>query len=201
MPASSTTTNTRLLQGLLDPGNQEVWRQFVDRYRPLIVRYLRRVGVPAEDAEDVAQNALLAFATAYRDGRYDRALGRLRSWLFGIVRTHVLSWSRGRRRAGVQICDAPDETGFFARIEAPPGEADKVWEEEWAAAALYECLLEVRRSVDATTFEAFELFALKGEPADRVGERLGITRNAVYLAKRRVLRRVRELRPLIEDIW
>lgn len=94
-PAFSTVTSTALLAGLADPANRTVWEQFVERYRPLLVRYACRVGLSPEDAEDVAQASLLAFSTDFREGVYDRSLGRLRSWLFGIVQNRVRSFRRG----------------------------------------------------------------------------------------------------------
>ena len=54
-----TVTSTTLLQGLKDPANEVVWQQYVERYRPLIVRYAQAVGLAAADAEDVAQESFV----------------------------------------------------------------------------------------------------------------------------------------------
>jgi RNA polymerase sigma-70 factor (ECF subfamily) len=50
----------------------------------------------------------------------------------------------------------------------------------------------VRGEFTATTWEAFRGVALEGRPAAAVGARLGLTANAVLIAKSRVLRRLRE---------
>ena len=42
---------------------------------------------------------------------------------------------------------------------------------------------------------------LDGEPVDAVAADLSLSAEAVYDAKRRVLRRLRELRPVLEDSW
>ena len=65
---------------------------------------------------------------------------------------------------------------------------------------LRQCLLEVSLEVEPKTFRAFELFARQGKPARDVANELGISENAVFGAKRRVLRRVRELLPKIEEV-
>jgi hypothetical protein len=83
---SRTQTSTTLLEGLKDAHNRTVWAHYVDRYRPLILSYLRRLGLTAADGEDVSQEALFAFAESYRAGSYDRQRGKLRDWLQGIVR-------------------------------------------------------------------------------------------------------------------
>jgi RNA polymerase sigma-70 factor (ECF subfamily) len=195
----ATVTSTTLLEGLRDPANQGVWLAFVERYRPLIVRYGRRLELSAEDAEDVAQASLLAFCEAFRAQRYDRLRGRLRQWLFGIVHNQVKNWQRrqGRRAPGLPETKAER---LLDGLEAPDG-LEQLWEAEWRDCVARACLDEVRREVQESTFRAFERFALEGRPAEEVAAELGITPNSVYTAKRRILRRVRELKPLMEDAW
>lgn len=188
----ATVTGTTLLEGLRDPANQTIWTQYVERYRPMIVRYAKRRGLDAEDAEDVAQTSLLAFSDGYRDGRYDRSKGRLRSWLFGIVANEV----RAKRRKQEIPRDGEDA---LAGVEADDGQS--AWDEEWQRAVLRECLAQARSEVQPETWRAFELFALEGRSAESVASELATTANAVFLAKRRILARMRELRPLMEDVW
>ena len=56
-----TRTTTALLEGLLEQTNDETWREFDARYRPIIVAFARRVGLGETDAADVAQETLLRF--------------------------------------------------------------------------------------------------------------------------------------------
>ncbi len=192
-------TNTTLLEGLRDPTNRTVWQHYVERYRPLIVRYARKLGVPEGEAEDAAQAALLAFSSAYRDGKYDRAKGRLSSWLFGIATNQIRDWKRSHR-AREERAGAVEAEEALAGL-AGEDELHEVWEREWRDAVLWECLKLVRAEVMPETFRAFELFALQERPAEQVAQELGMTANAVFGAKRRVLQRVGELMPLIEDDW
>jgi RNA polymerase sigma-70 factor (ECF subfamily) len=197
-PSLATRTSTALLEGLRDPANAAAWEAWVERYRPLVMRYARRVGLGPEDAEDVAQASLLAFSAAYREGRYDRARGRLRTWLYGIAVNQVRAAQRRRRE--LVPGDTAAEDALFGGLTAP-AEQEAQWEAEWREAVLRRCLEQVRGEVEARTFRAFEMVARAGrDPAD-VGAELGLTRDAVYAAKRRVLRRVRELAPAIDEIW
>lgn len=195
-----TITNTQLLDDLRNPGNETVWQQFVNRYMPMIVKYAVRSGLRSADAEDAAQQTMIAFCTAYQQGKYDREKGRLRFWLYGIARNQIKSVFRRRAKQEVQVAEDTAQTDFFAR---QPDEADleKVWEEEWREAVLRQCLEEVHREFDAKSIEAFELFAWKGLPAQEVAERLGMTPNAVFIVKSRILKRIRELVPDMEKIW
>ena len=190
--ALGTVTSTTLLEGLMNPANATIWRQWIDRYRPVVVRFAQRAGV-GEDAEDVAQAALIEFARAYREGRYERKRGRLRSWLFGIARHHVLRWRRKRDGEAELVPLPPDR--------AAPDPLETVWDEEWRVAVVQQCLVAVRGEFSPSTLDAFERFVLGDRAAAEVAAELGLSENAVFGAKRRVLRRLRELEPLMTDVF
>lgn len=196
----STVTSVSLLEGLRDPRHRTVWADFVGRYRPLIIRFGMRAGLSEADAEDAAQATLTVFATAYADGKYDRRKGRLRHWLFGIAAKHVNRAKSGHRRREVQMPGEPGETDFFAGL---PDEhrLEDLWNREWQEAVYRQCLAEVRTTFDDRTVAAFELFTSSGQSAREVAERLGMTENAVYLAKHKILKRIREILPAMEEIW
>lgn len=191
-------TNTYLLIGLKDQGNDRVWAEFCARYRPVLIAFGRRLGLSDDDAQDAAQDALLAFAENYRRGQYDREKGRLRSWLFGIARNQILLI---QRRGGRRHLSEPDEKTQI--LEAVPQSSDlgAIWEAEWQKALVQSCLAYVSRYLEDKTIQAFELFVLREWPADRVAEHLGISRNAVFKAKRRVLSHLREAYRLMQADW
>jgi RNA polymerase sigma-70 factor (ECF subfamily) len=198
-PSLLTRTHTSLLEALKDSTDQTRWGQYVDRYRPTLVRCAAKLGLSAADAEDVAQNALMEFSRSYREGRYDRDKGRLRSWLFGILHHQIQNWRKRRRVREVQVQGERSEDPFD-RLPARD-ELETLFEAEWRHAVLRQCLLEIRREVTPETYRAFQRFAVEGRPSEEVAAELAITRNAVFLAKRRVLARLKELTPLMEEIW
>ena len=193
-------TSTRMLEGLRDPANRAVWQDYVDRYRPLLVRYGLRLGLSTTDAEDAAQQTLVEFCTAYQADKYDRQRGRLRDWLFGIARNQIRNLRRREGRGPPVVTGGSSGTDLLDQLP-DDDRLTALWDEEWRTAVLQQCLATVRAEVQPTTFEAFELFACQGWPAERVAERLGITANAVFGAKRRVLHRVRELLPQVDETW
>ena len=196
---SDTATSLTLLESLLDPCNDAAWRRFGARYRPMVVRFAAKLGLSAADAQDAAQEAMMAFVEAYRQGAYDRSKGRLRSWLCGIAYRKVKNIQRRMRNRPV-VADQSAAAGLLASVEAS-NEVERLWEEEWQRAVLDECMDEVARHVDPTTFEAFGLYVLQQWPAEQVAGHLGISRSAVYNGKNRVLNRMRDLRRQIEDFW
>ncbi len=190
------TTTSTMLSHLRDYQNQDAWVLFVGRFRGPLTRFAHRLGVASADAEDVAQETLLDFARAYREGKYERNRGRLRHWLFGIAYRRALR-ARGARRE-LNPAEPEDGTGFF---EAAPdeGEARSAWEQEWERTVLSVCLDRVRSEVESATFQAFELVVRHGlQPADAAKE-LGVSVTAIYNAKHRVVKRLRELSEEYDD--
>ena len=197
-----TTTNTLLLDALRAGGDGRAWQQFCDRYRPTIVRYGVSVfRLDEHDAEDAAQQALMAFHTGFLRGEYARDRGRLRSWLFGIATNQMRQILRKKARS--QETQAPIGPTGGNLLQLIPDQADleQAWEQEWQKAVYLQCMVEVRRQFNSRTVEAFELYARDGVSAREVAERLGITTNAVYLAKQHILGRIRELLPVMETIY
>jgi len=195
----TTVTNTSLLNGLRDHNNTRVWGEFYARYQPMLTAFGKRLGLQEQDAQDAAQEALLGFVSAYREGAYDRDKGRLRTWLFGIAAHKVRDIQRKRGKELV-IVDEADSTRFLNKVPDDHS-ISEVWEAEWARAILRECLEQVRQQVKPRTMEAFELFALRGWPAEKVAAHLEITENAVWIAKNRVVSRLRKMQEYLEENW
>jgi RNA polymerase sigma-70 factor (ECF subfamily) len=196
----TTITSTLLLEQLKDPRGQTAWQQFVDRYEPMLVRYGRRLGLREEDARDAAQEALMTFCVAYKEGKYHREKGRLRNWLFGMARNHILRLLQAAGKEPSPPGGRTDRTDLLAQVPAED-EWEEIWGQEWREAVVRQCLQEVRKEFDAKTVRAFELFTGQDWPAERVARELGMTENAVYLAKSRILRRIRRLIPRMEETW
>ncbi|MGQ0721153.1 MAG: RNA polymerase sigma factor [Candidatus Eiseniibacteriota bacterium] len=183
-------TTTTILHDLRDYSNRGAWDRLVERFRPPIASFVRQVGVAPADCEDVAQNTLLAFAEAYRGGKYDRASGRLSRWLFGIAYKQAL---RQRRR------DAHDPPApALPEGAEPKGSMDEaavvdVWDRLWSRHLLEKGIERARAEFDASAFRVFELVVLEDRSPADAAKALELPVEAVYGTKHRVLRRVREL--------
>lgn len=189
-------TTTLLLENLRD-ADEAAWEQFIGRFRAPIVRFACDLGLAADEAEDVAQETLMDFVRAYRSGQYDREKGRLSAWLFGIAHRRVRhAW---RKRADQRQVAGAERTAFWDNL--PDEEVTRQsWDASWEEMVLDQCLQQVRAEVESSTIRAFELFALQGRPAADVAGELGMSRNAVFIAKHRVMKRVLELRRQFEAV-
>ena len=197
--SSITTTTISLLEGLRDLRDDLHWTEFCHRYLPPLTIFIRRMGLRPQDAEEVAQETLVAFADGYRQGRYDPAKGRLRTYLLGVAKNKIGDVNRRRRKEAV----VSGGTAAMERLQEVPDErnAEEVWEEEWRAALLRACLEEVRKEVEPKTMRIFELYALEGRKPAEITEQLGISRDLVYQVKARVIHRMSELRKTLDDCW
>ena len=199
-PMSTTITSTVLLQGLREPGNEAAWSEFGQWYEPLLLAFVRKAGFRCEDARDVVQETLLTFVTAFRAGKYVRARGRLRDWLRGIAFNKIREARRRLNSPEVQVVDQSGATRLLERVPDEP-ELTSLFDAEWKQRVLAEAFRQVRAHVETTTFEAFRLYTLQNWPAEKVAEHLGITREAVYVSKSRVLRHLRELQRETAETW
>jgi RNA polymerase sigma-70 factor (ECF subfamily) len=194
-----TVTSITLLEAIKNDQDSLAWDRFISRYRPMIVSFSKRFGLDDADAEDVGQETLLAFLQSYRDGQYNREKGRLRSWLFGVAQRKVIDTHRKNAKEVV----VPDQTGvtnFFNRIESPD-EMERVWNQEWQRSILRVCMEEVAKEVSPQTLAAFECYVIKKWSVEKTAQHLGLTINAVYIIKNRVLGQVRKIRKELEENW
>jgi RNA polymerase sigma-70 factor (ECF subfamily) len=182
-------TTSTILQRLRDY-DDSVWQHFADRFRRPIVSFAQRYGFDRSEADDLAQDILIAFAEGYRKGAYDPTKGRLSSWLFGIAYRQIAN----RRRKRAVEAKKRDARGDTFLVELPAdAEASRLWDAEWEKAVLENCLRQVRIEVNVNTYRAFELVVRQGRSADEAADELRVSRNAVYVAKHRVLKRLNEL--------
>ena len=159
-------TTSTILESLRDYENAAAWDRFVTRFRRPIVFFARETGLSEPDAEDVAQEALLAFAKAYRQGSYNRSKGRLSKWLFGIVYRQVLYARRQRARRDAEV-QVSNDALFWSDVPDQKT-AQQSWNQTWQRSVLQHCLDQVRHEVEPKTFQAFEMTALAKRPATEV---------------------------------
>lgn len=185
-------TTATVLQKLRDFDNREAWDSFADRFRRPVVSFARGMGLKQADAEDVAQETLLAFAEAYRRGQYDPAKGRLSRFLFGIAYRQSLRARRSGVGTGVRDVNV-GESGFWTEVPDEQA-ASGIWDTEWEKSVLDSCLQQVRQEFEPQTYRAFEAVVREERSAEEVAQSLGISIKSVYNAKHRILKRIRELR-------
>ncbi len=178
------TTSLTLLDRLRRPGNPDAWNRFVRLYAPLFVRWAQLQDFQGADAEDLAQIVLVKLIRLLPG--YERRDGRtFRGWLFTICRNEGRDF---RSRPSTRALPGPDG---LSTVAVPPPSEDPD-EGEYRRHLVRRALELVRPDFAPATWTAFSRFVLDGCPAPEVARELGVSANAVYLARNRVLTRVRE---------
>lgn len=182
-------TTATVLEQLRDFENRAAWDSFAERFRRPVVSFAKKMGMGQADAEDAAQETLLAFAEAFRRGQYDQSKGRLSRFLFGIAYRQAL---KTRRVAG-KGAGAGVESAFWSQVPDEQA-ATGIWDTEWERSILDRCIDQVKQEFEPQTFAAFDLVVRNDRSAEDAAKELGIAIKSVYNAKHRILKRIRELR-------
>lgn len=209
--AISLTTTTQLLDALRVRDDGDAWTLLVRRYAPVLRAVGRRLGLNDADADDAAQQTLFELVRDLRAGKFDRTRGGLRSWTLGILRHRIRDLQRFRAARPDDGIDAIGGIGGIAATVGAPSMED-VWREEFERQVLVLALAQLRSesgelgpsgqsrqsSMAESTLRAFEFTAIRGVPAKAAAEACDMTLNAVYIARNRVLARLRTIAAAIE---
>lgn len=184
-------TRDSLLVRLADTADHEAWCQFTAIYRPLIYRLARRRGLQDADAQDLAQRVLLSVAGAIGQWQAEPKRAKFRTWLHTVARNAVIDHLRaaqpdvaeGGTTAQLRLQEAADDR---------ERQADEELEREYQRELFRWAAREVRDEFAETTWLAFWRTAVEGVPIPAVADELGKTVGAVYIARSRVMQRLRE---------
>jgi len=190
-------TRASLLQRVRNLGDQQSWNQFVELYGPIILRYLRRMGVADPTDRDLAQEVLTLVMQRIGTFEYDPQRGRFRAWLWKITRNRA---SRHFTESARQPA-AAGGSGHQIRVSQVPDDAcpDAWVEDEWQKRRLEVAIQRVRPKVQETTWQSFALRFFDGLSNDQIARRLGISTASVYTNICRVVRRLRKAVEETED--
>jgi RNA polymerase sigma-70 factor (ECF subfamily) len=185
-------TQPALLQRLRQGSDHLAWDEFFERYWRGLYGAARRHGCSEHTAEEIVQDVMLAVFESQDVFHYDPERGRFRDWLAALVRNKVAEY---RRRPAQRVRAAGGDEQPLALVETESEETipEQVWERTFEEALLVVLLDVVRREFSPRTFQAFELSAIQGMPGAEVARLTGQTRNAVYLARRKVTQRLEQL--------
>ena len=183
------STRHTLLYKIRDAENAVAWEEFVEIYAPLIYGFAKRQGLQHADASDVVQDSMKSVASAIRNFEYDPDKGSFRSWIYTVARSKLNNhFSRnlkhpsgtGRTTVHQMIAEHPD-----------PSEVDQ-WDLDYKRHLFRWAAEKVRPEFGDTVWNAFWMTAVQDIPPKEVAKDLNIDPGRVYVAKCRVLNRLKE---------
>lgn len=183
-------TRPSLLIRLRDREDAAAWEEFVDIYRPVIVRVAQMRGMQPADAEDLAQHVLLLVSKAIERFDPERTDAKFRTWLRRIADNAILNaLSRGYPDRG------SGDSDLHALLHQRPSADDpqstllttEVRREVFQLAARI-----VREEFSPATWAAFWRTAVDEQDVGEVAQELGRSTGSVYASRSRVMKRLRQ---------
>jgi RNA polymerase sigma-70 factor (ECF subfamily) len=184
------STSISLLGRARNRDDASAWQQLNEVYTPLLKAWLSRYSLQDSDAADVVQETLLAVSKELPAFDHTGNAGAFRNWLRKIMVHRLRHFWRAQQRHP----QGPGDSDFLkelAQLEDPHSPLTELWDRDHDRHVLERLLTFIEPRFQETTREAFRRVAVDGEPAQKVADDLGISLNAVVIAKSRVLRELR----------
>jgi RNA polymerase sigma factor (sigma-70 family) len=195
--AEAPVTQPSLLIRLGDKQDTVAWAQFVEVYAPLVYGFARKHGMQDADAADLTQEVMRAVAGAISRLEYDPRRGTFRSWLFTVVRNKFRNYLSNKTRKQMTT----GGSSVQELLEAQPDRVDALqeqWDHEYDERVFSWAVDRVKGSFTEKTWQAFWQVSVEGKNARDVAHDVGISVGAVYIAKSRVLARLKEQIQLLQ---
>ncbi|HTQ39040.1 MAG TPA: RNA polymerase sigma factor [Pirellulales bacterium] len=185
----SPETRPSLLIRLSDRSDQAAWQEFASIYTPVIYRLALRKGLQHADAEDLSQQVLSAIAKAIDRWQTDPARAKFRTWLHRVAQNQIINALT--RAAPDRAVGGSTVMSNLNEHSARMPDSDLIRLElrrevfRWAANR-------IRHEFRSVTWNAFWLTAVENATIEDAVQRLGLSSGAVYAARSRIMRRLKE---------
>ena len=185
------TTRSSVLKAVADTENEAAWARFFDLYAGFVFSIARSKGLKEEEADDIVQTVFVDLARMMPTFKYDRAKGKFRSYLMGLVHWRVTDKLRITRREKEFMADYMDEAAHL-----PPADKDFA-DREWQAAALEEALRRIKPEVRPEHYAAFVASAVEGQDTEAVMRLYNLSRDNLYQIRKRLTAKLQETIPVV----
>lgn len=186
---SEPTTRESLLKRLQGTRDESAWSEFLLIYEPLLMRLMRKRGLQENDARDTTQRVLLRINGAIERYRPDGGDASFRRWLFRIARNVVVTFLTQRSRQPVLLDD------WLAAGQLEPAlatSAEMEWfQQEYEQQVLAWATEQVRDEFREATWRAFVQTCIEGRSIPEVAADLKLSPGSVYVARSRIIARLR----------
>jgi RNA polymerase sigma-70 factor, ECF subfamily len=180
-------TSMTLLEGL-QLQNQDSWNLLIDIYRPFLLGILRAHGTPTQDIDDLIQDVLVVLVRELPQFKHSGRPGAFRAWLRSVAANRLRGYWRSRGKA------IPTDMATIAdQLDDPDSGLSRLWDQKHHTHVLARLLELSEGKFEPSTAQAFRRVALEGASPQEVAAELNLSVPAVYIAKSRVLRYLRDV--------
>ncbi len=183
-------TSLSLLDRVCLKRDDQAWRTLAEVYMPLLHGWLRRYQVQPADADDLTQDVLLVVSRELPGFQHNGRPGAFRSWLRGILVNRLRHFWRSRKQRPVAGGES-DFQQLLGQLEDPNSGLSREWDRQHDRHLMMQLLARLEDRFADATHQAFRRVVLDGQSPESVADELGLTANAVIIAKCRVLKALR----------
>ncbi len=185
-------TRQTLLSRLRDCDDHESWRDFFDLYWKLLYNMARKRGLNEQESQEVVQDTVIAVAKTMPEFRYDPKRCSFKSWLRHLLEKKIADQFRRRARANQTVSLDAEESVAWNLADVATLPPDAAWEQEWQQSLLETAIERIKTKVSPQQFQIFHRLVVLNFPAGEVARTLDVNIAQVYLAKHRVVARVKQ---------
>jgi RNA polymerase sigma factor (sigma-70 family) len=184
-------TSATLLERLKDARDADAWSRLVELYSPLIRVWAERLNVRGADADDLVQEVMAVVVRRFPEFVHPEKPGAFRGWLRAIAANCARTMWRNRK-VNPTVPGGTDFGSYLARLEDPTDDFAREWEREHDLHIMRKLLDRIKPDFETRTWEMFARATFDGLSAEEVAAELGTSSNAVYIARSRVMARLRQ---------
>lgn len=193
-------TRESLLLRLRDRQDRDAWEQFIEIYRPFLIRLARARGFQEADAHDLVQEVFLIVSKKVHEFVPNPEQGKFRAWLGTIARNAMIHFlTRRKYKPTAPIQSLSEQLEEFADPMGYSSEISAMFDLEYRRELFQLAGQRVQLQVHTNTWKAFHRSAVEGLAPEAVGLELGMSPGAVLVAKCRVIAKLRNEVKRLED--
>lgn len=184
------STSVSLILRVASQNDVEAWEQFVEIYQPLVYRIAVARGFQDADAHDLVQEVMSRVARSVSGWDPNAEQGTFRGWISRIARNLVIDFLRHKKH----LPQTGDHSEIIRMVESRVEETPEsnYFDLEHEKQLFGYAADQIRDQFQPTTWQAFWRTAVQQESIQEVGCDLGLTRGAVYIARCRVMAKLKE---------
>ena len=199
---SDTRTDGSLLLRLRSGGNAADWDEFVELYRPFLLRLLGQIGLQESDALDVCQEVLHATSRDLQKWVDDGRNRSFRRWLSQVARHRAWKFIAAQRRAATGVGGTSALLQLRSVSDRHAERWEQTFEREYRDHLFAWAARRVKGEFQPHTWQAFWMTCVHQRDFREVAQELQISIGALYVARSRVASRLRqEIVEVLGDEW
>jgi RNA polymerase sigma factor (sigma-70 family) len=183
-------TRLTLLAKLKKTESDEAWLEFENIYRGFILSLILRMGINAEDAEDISQAVLTKVWQKIEDFEYNENKGKFHNWLAAMTRNTVKDFFRTKKNFITGRDSVEYKEQYLDIEEQVLPDIENFAREEWVLHITNLAWDNIKDDIYETKREVFKMVSAEVPNRD-IAEKLGISEASVRVYKAEVFEKMR----------